>query len=267
MPRKTNESNEKEKKDAVSKKVAKTKAKSTTKKALETTVSKKTAKSTAAKKTTSKTAKSKKVPSKSNKATTKKIVKTKLKPDIIEYYDLPYRYNQTIVKILAQTPNTLFVYWDISDEDRKTYINKFGKDFFEKTVPVLIIHNKTQNYSFEIEVNDFANSWYFNVNDADCLYEIEFGRKPKFETNIIIPNNYLQIVTSNKIEAPNDHILFEKEQKNVFFRNVKTNHSYSKDIVKLDFMKKIGTIYNIYDVYKKIYRNENLEEIKNPSSY
>jgi len=254
MPRKTNESNENEKvkKDTVTKK----------------NTAKKGAKSNTTKKVTSKTITKKKVPSKSTKkTTTKKVTKSKTKPEIIEYYDLPYRYNQTIVKILAQTPNTLFVYWDISDEDKKKYISEFGKDFFEKTVPILIIHNKTQNYSFEIEVNDFTNSWYFNVNDADCLYEIEFGRKPKYQANILIPNNYLQIVSSNKIEAPNDHILFEKEQKNVFFRNIKTNESFSKDVAKLDFMKKIGTIYNIYDVYKKIYNNENLEEIKNPSSY
>ena len=43
---------------------------------------------------------------------------TKKKVEIVEYYDLPYRYNQTVVKVLAQTPNTLFVYWDISDDDR-----------------------------------------------------------------------------------------------------------------------------------------------------
>ncbi len=258
MPRKTNESNEnkKVKKDTVTKKeTAKKGTKSTVKKTITT-------------KAVSKVTTKKKAPSKTvKKNTTKKVTKSKTKPEIIEYYDLPYRYNQTVVKILAQTPNTLFVYWDISDEDREKYIAEFGKDFFEKTIPVLIIHNKTQNYSFEIEVNDFANSWYFNIKDADCLYEIEFGRRPKHSSNISIPNDYLQIVSSNKIEAPNDHILFEKEQKNVFFRNVKTNHSYSKDLVKLNFMKKIGTIYNIYDVYKKIYKDEKLDEIKNPSSY
>ena len=31
------------------------------------------------------------------------------KSTILEYYDLPYRYNQTTVKILAQTPSILFV--------------------------------------------------------------------------------------------------------------------------------------------------------------
>jgi len=185
---------------------------------------------------------------------------------ILEYYDLPYRYNETVVKLLAQTPNILFVYWDISDWDRARFTQEYGNNFFDDTKPVLIVHNKTKNYSFEIEINDFANSWYFNVNDTSCEYEVEYGRRSKSPT-INIPNNYLQIVSSNKIESPNDHILFEENQKTVFFRNVKTNTSYSKDIVNLNFMHKIGKIYNIYDVYKKIYKDENLNEIQNPSSY
>ena len=52
---------------------------------------------------------------------------------MIEYYDLPYRYNETVVKILAQTPKRMFVYWDISDSDREKYIKTFCEDLFEKT--------------------------------------------------------------------------------------------------------------------------------------
>ena len=43
---------------------------------------------------------------------------------MLEYYDLPYRYNETVVKILYQTPTILFVYWDISDFDRENYIKR-----------------------------------------------------------------------------------------------------------------------------------------------
>ena len=38
--------------------------------------------------------------------------------------------NETIVKILYQTPNTLFVYWDIADSDRENYIKQYGENFF-----------------------------------------------------------------------------------------------------------------------------------------
>ena len=227
------------------------------------TAKKSTSKSKAsASKSTKKTVSTKKATSK--KSPSKKIINNKV--DILEYYDLPYRYNQTIVKVLAQTPKTLFVYWDISDNDRENYIKQYGASFFETTKPVLIIHNTTLNYSFEIEINDFANCWYFNVNDEKCEYLVELGRRPKTD-NISIPNNYLHITSSNKIESPNGHILFEKEQKTLFYRNVKTNETYSKDVVNLQFIKHFGRIYNIYEMYKEIYKKEDLTNLNNPSSH
>ena len=266
-----------------SKTSTKTTKKSTTKSSVaskkETTKKTTTKSNVATKKETAKksTSKSKSPASKSTKKTvsttkkatskkspSKKIVNQKV--DILEYYDLPYRYNKTIVKVLAQTPKTLFVYWDISDNDRENYIKQYGSSFFETTKPVLIIHNTTLNYSFEIEINDFANCWYFNVNDEKCEYLVELGRRPKTD-NISIPNNYLHITSSNKIESPNGHILFEKKQKTLFYRNVKTNETYSKDVANLQFIKHFGRIYNIYEMYKEIYKEENLTNLNNPSSH
>ena len=137
---------------------------------------------------------------------------------VAEYYDLPYRYNETTVKILAQTPTTLFIYWDISDNDRSLYIQKYGDNFFNKTKPILIITNKTMNYTFEVEINDFANSWYLHVNDANCDYSVELGRRPILNDSNI--DNYVYITTSNDMEMPNNNILFDKIGKSVFFKNV-----------------------------------------------
>lgn len=191
----------------------------------------------------------------------------------MEYYDLPIKYSKTTVKLLAQTPNTLFVYWDISDDDRKMYINHYGEHFFEVTKPVLIVHNDSINYSFEIDINDFANCWYLNVNDSKCKYRIELGRRPIYNdyTNSIstthIDTDYIYISSSNEIEAPNDHILFNPEQKMVYFKDVKTNEMSSKTI-NLSYMRNMGKVYNIYDMYKQIYNNEFIEEfdLSNPSS-
>ena len=231
------------------KKSASTKKVPTTKK--ETTVASKKTSSTTVKATTKKaTASNKKVVSRKKTPSKKQADKI----NVLEYYDLPYRYNQTVVKMLAQTPKTLFVYWDVSDIDRENYIKQYGQDFFEKTKPVLIIHNITMNYTFEID-----------INDEKCEYSVELGRRPK-ENNINIPNDYLYITSSNKIESPNGHILFEKNQKTIFFRNVKTNQTYSKEFANLEFMKYLGRIYNIYDMYKKIYKEDEILNIDNPTS-
>jgi len=233
-------------------------------------------KKTLAKKTTTKTAK------KTVKTLTKESIKSTEKEEtakktttisgeefsIAEYYDLPYRYNQTIVKLLYQTPTTLFIYWDISDEDREKFKETYGEDFFEKTKPVLVVHNET-----------FANCWYLNVNDSKCKYKIELGRKPfevmyngevtEVKTTPKITQNYIPITSSNEVESPNDHVLFEKKQQMVYFKNVKNNTVTAKNIANLNFVRSIGKVYQINDFYKKFYKDEDLDfsgDTKNPSS-
>lgn len=210
--------------------------------------------------------------SKEKKEITNKTVKaseTKKVPTFSpEYYDLPYRYNQTVVKILAQTPTNLFVYWEISDEDRESLKKQYGDYLFEITKPVLVVHNKTLHYSFEIDINDFANSWYFHVNDSDCEYQIELGRRPipinysympKYDVEKNGPikpvkSSYIYITSSNDLRAPNDHILFNNKNK-IYFKNVKTNETIEKDISEFPFMVKNDKFVSVYELYKELYNN------------
>lgn len=248
--KKTSSTKTTEKKTATKKSTTK---KTTTKKATSTkTAAKKT---TTKKTTTTKTTRKKKI---SNDNITSKTVLVK-EFNSSEYYDLPFSYNQTVVKILAQTPEILFVYWDISEDDRKKYIEQYGENFFNETKPVLIITNTTMGYTFEVEINDFANSWYLHIKDAKCKYNIELGRRP-ISYNVQLPNDYLYVASSNVIEMPNDRILFEESQNMVYYRNVKTNEVTSKPVTSLSFLRNMGKIYNIYDVYHKIYKNEKFED-------
>ncbi len=275
MPRKTKEVKKIEpisNNTNTTKSVASAKNKSITSTKAKMAVSTKTKSTTSTKSTVSTSSKTK--VEKNTKAKVIKSTKTKItKSDLVsvmEYYDLPYRYNQTIVKILAQTPNMLFVYWDISDIDIKSLEEHYGNDFFKKTKPILIIHNKTMNYSFEVEINDFANSWYLHVNDANCKYEIELGRRP-FNYTYTINEDYIHISSSNEMDAPNNHILFEKFNPNVTYKNAKTGATSKKDFSSIANYKNIQEIYNIHDLYKTIYKEDLFNEIasnnlSNPSS-
>ena len=85
-----------------------------------------------------------------------------------------------------------------------------------------------------------------------------------------IKSDYIYITTSNEIQAPNDRILFDKNQKMVYFRNIKTNVETKKDVSNLSFIRNMGKIYSIYDLYQKIYKDEYVEDIynlSNPSSH
>lgn len=277
MPRKSKEESPKTEKEIVSKR-----SKSTTKNDTSTTKKTVAKKATALKteelkkvstktvrNSSSKSSVAKKTKSKSTKTTVKKSEKKLINnsTNVVEYYDLPQKYNQTVVKVLAQTPKTLFVYWEISDDDIEKFKNDYGENFFETTKPVLIIHNNTLNYSFEVDINDFANSWYLHVNDSNSDYRIELGRRP-LQINENIQSDYIYITSSNEIESPNDHILFNNSQKMVYFRNVKTNVETSKTLTSLSFIRNMGKIYEIYDLYQELYKNEeNIEDLTNPSSH
>ena len=271
----------KPKKTTTAKSTAKNKA-ATTKKAStsKTAVTKKSSASktaTTKKASTSKKATTKKVSTAkkttTRKASTSKTASTK-KVFSAEYYDLPFRYNQTVVKILAQTPKNLFIYWEISDEDRLALKKQYGEYFFEITKPVLIVYNETLNYSFEVEIDDFANSWYLHVDDSNSEYKVELGRRPIPVNYSYIPDYdiekngpieelktpYFYISSSNELDAPNDRILFNKISK-VYFRNVKTNELIEKDISDFPNIYKDGIFINIYKLYQELYK----EEIKNDS--
>lgn len=193
---------------------------------------------------------------------------------LLEYYDLPFRYNETVIKILAQTPRRLFVYWDVADKDKQTYLNAFGEHFFHDTYPVLLVHNENKNTTFEIPINDFANSWYLDISNPRDRYTIQLGRKfkahirpeinPKIEeTNIALRNDYLLIAMSNQLEVPNDHILFEEFKPYVLYRNVKNHQEETRKIETCLYPD------HLKNWYKENYHGEIEGEkfdLKNPSS-
>lgn len=264
--------------------------KSTTKKTTATSKST-SSKSSRSTKTTTKSTKTN--TTKTTRKSTSKKETTKSTVSVVEYYDLPYRYNQTIVKVLAQTPTNLFVYWDIADSDKENFKKQYGYDFFEKTRPILVVHNKTMNYAFEVEINDFANSWYLHVNDANCDYKIELGRKPVYnyikreigeeeqkdknsEFNKYpskpIDKDYFYITISNDIDSPNNHILAEDYNKpisQILVRNVKSNSEYTKNIDNLPISQHLNKLYNIKEIYKKLFEENTIQsfyDLSNPSS-
>ena len=143
------------------------------------------------------------------------------------------------------------------------------------------------NYSFEIPINDFANSWYLHINDSKCDYRVELGRRPNYyseeatkEIQEKIHTDYIYVSTSNGIESPNDHVLFNTNENNTIkIRNVKNHNEKSislYELVKrLPAMKRVENIPYISEellksMYVGIYQNEDISLFdritNNPSS-
>ena len=173
---------------------------------------------------------------------------------ISEYYEIPQKYNETIIKVLAQNPNKLFVYWEIADKDIKKYLDEYGDIFYELTYPILILENKKNGNSSEIIIDGFANSWYIDIIDDSSTYNVTYARKVSHNIVNLIHNNILNVgeiihfAKSNNIVSPNGHILYNNSN-NVVFKNIKTNTTYTIPLT------------NILQSSKKIYNNiANLKE-------
>lgn len=112
-----------------------------------------------------------------------------------EYYELPSKYNQTVIRLLVQSPTRMFVYWEVSDKTIKSF-SKNSIDYSDCT-PVLKITNITKNYSYTIPVDPYADNYYIEVEDSGCDYKVELGRYAKAD--------YINIYTSNTATVPANH--------------------------------------------------------------
>ena len=259
---------------ATTSKKAATKKTTTTKK---TTAKEPVKKTTIKKATATKKSAAKKATTKKNTTAKKPAVKKSVKvekvldpvpfKDVPEYYDLPYRYNHTVIKLLAQNPTTLFVYWDLNDYDRNQLIQTYGENFFNETYPVLVIHNLTDNYTFEERIDDFANNWYIHVNDSKCTYTVELGRRPNEGQAITnkfndLNTDYINLSWSNPIENPNDHVLFYKNHDKLYFKNISNNNVRVYEINLKDDATLVKDIYKNYNLSDQ----DDRFDMNNPSS-
>ena len=247
----------------------KTTKKAETKTAKKATATKKTAvkKATATKKATTAKKTTTKKPAVKKSVTVEKVVDPVPFKDVPEYYDLPYRYNHTVIKLLAQNPTTLFVYWDLNDYDRNQLTQTYGENFFNETYPVLVIHNLTDNYTFEERIDDFANNWYIHVNDSKCTYTVELGRRPNEGQSITnsfndLNTDYINLSWSNPIENPNDHVLFYKNHDKLYFKNIANNNVRVYEINLKDDAALVNGIYKNYNLSDQ----DDRFDMNNPSS-
>ena len=109
-----------------------------------------------------------------------------------EYYELPKNYNRTVIRLLVQSPTRMFVYWEVSDDTIRSFNKKYHN--YDDCVVVLKVTNITNNYSYSIPVNPFANNYYIEVEDSGCNYKVELGR--------MVKDSFVNLYTSNVAMVP-----------------------------------------------------------------
>lgn len=127
-----------------------------------------------------------------------------------EYYELPKKYNKTIVRLLVQSPTRMFVYWDVSDETVSNFFKNNNVNYSDAT-PILKITNVTMDYSYDIPIDPFTNNYYIDVKDPNCKYQVELGRK--------FNNKFVNIYTSNQVQIPRSMPVATPFQEEIIYRN------------------------------------------------
>lgn len=150
-----------------------------------------------------------------------------------EYYELPNKYNQTVVRLLMQSPKCIFAYWDISDDIINNYssYNSFIK-----------IINITKNYSYEVPIDPYTNNYYIKIEDTNCNYQVELIRK--------LNNKYINLYTSNTLTVPS---------------NVPQTNYYTEEVIFKNYLCIADT--NKIKIYTpKHFTNQNHTDFENISS-
>ena len=46
-----------------------------------------------------------------------------------EYYDLPIKYDQTLIRLLVQSPTRMYAYWEVSEDTIKNFLKAIMKGY------------------------------------------------------------------------------------------------------------------------------------------
>ncbi len=122
----------------------------------------------------------------------------------IETRELPEEYGDTKIVLMIRDPYWAFVYWEISPEKRK----ELGLEKYQHSKQLLLrIYDVSDisfdgfnaNSSFDIEVTDYAASWYINLPSANKSYCVDLGYLDD-------KGNFNIIARSNVVKTPRDSV-------------------------------------------------------------
>lgn len=118
--------------------------------------------------------------------------------------DIPYQYDQDRIVLQVRDPHWVHAYWELRSQTLEGLKARLG-DSFSHTKRVLRVYDVTNvmfngsnaNSFFDLQVNDFANSWYINTNGPGRAFCADLG--------LMLPDGrFITIVRSNVVQTPID---------------------------------------------------------------
>jgi uncharacterized protein len=118
--------------------------------------------------------------------------------------ELPSAYDQDKIILQVRDPRWLHTYWELKDQTIQGLKNKLGHDFHraKKVLRVydvtnIIFNGVNANRFFDIQINDFANSWYVDTAGPGRSWCVDLG--------LMLPDGrFITILRSNVVQTPLD---------------------------------------------------------------
>lgn len=118
------------------------------------------------------------------------------------FWQLPDRYNVDFLHAVVQSPNSVYVCWEVSDLVKETLELQFmrrwedlPKAFRILDVTLLDYSNGQANRSYTFDLPEMTNSWFVRPLDPNTTYVFEFGIRT-------MEGEFLPIVASKPLDTP-----------------------------------------------------------------
>ncbi|KDN58756.1 DUF4912 domain-containing protein [Exiguobacterium sp. AB2] len=118
------------------------------------------------------------------------------------YWKLPDRYDADLMHAVVQSPNSVYVFWEVSDAVKETLAMQFmrpwedlPKAFRILDVTLLDYTSGHANRSYTFELPEMTNSWFVRPLDPNTTYVFEFGIRT-------MEGEFLPLVATTPLDTP-----------------------------------------------------------------
>ena len=126
------------------------------------------------------------------------------KPKDLQNYELPAEYGDTRIVIQVRDPYWLHSYWEINEDkinsvrlDLGTQLNSARRILRVYDITNVTFDGGNANKYFDININDYATSWYINPQEASRSFCVDIGY-------LLTDGRFIMLARSNCVRMPGD---------------------------------------------------------------
>ncbi|MDO9572973.1 MAG: DUF4912 domain-containing protein [Candidatus Omnitrophota bacterium] len=119
-------------------------------------------------------------------------------------HDIPFCYDQDKIVLQVRDPHWVHTYWELRNQTLGGLRIRLGDEFARARkvlrvydVTNIIFNGSNANSFFDIQINDFANSWYIDTNGPGRAFCVDLGL-------MLLDGRFITIVRSNVVQTPTD---------------------------------------------------------------